>query len=424
MADNKQNDKISISAFGAVTPLGVDHDSIANCLKNGISGIKKIEKFNCDNFITQHAGVPELGNELIRWPSSKRHIAESVYADFAVKELLSHPLFPKRNYQTNRLGCIVGVDEPAVDIQLCLATKEKRRTSSKLDILDNVLSNFRLNDCLNLEPSSVLEVIYKNIPFSGLSTTHIGLCSASLQAIGMAVKLIRSDVLDAAIVGGVSGKVNPLNLARLELMDVISTDVGLDPEQRSRPFDRRRSGFVLAEGAILFLLERESCVIARGQKPLLNILGYGSSLSAEHIVAPHKESLEMKLAMQRALNDAHIAPEKIDLINAHGTSTVLNDLHESAAINEIFSCNSGVGVTANKSLHGHLIAAAGAMEILNTLISCQENFIPGSINCQDQDERCKINLIKATKPGRHNLIVKNSFGMGGLAASMVLERSI
>jgi 3-oxoacyl-[acyl-carrier-protein] synthase II len=249
----------------------------------------------------------------------------------------------------------------------------------------------------------------------------VGLCSASLQAIGMGMQAIHSGQLDAVIVGGISGKVNPINLARLELMDVISTDLNLDPTKRSRPFDQKRSGFVLAEGAVLFVIEKRNNILQRGDKPLLNLLGYGASLGAEHIVAPHQNSLEMRLAMQRALDSARMSALEVDLINVHGTSTVLNDLHESQAINSVFG-NDEVSVTANKSLHGHLIAAAGAMEVLNTLISTQEGFIPGSINCDHQDRQCKINLIKNTINETPNFILKNSFGMGGLAASMLLGR--
>lgn len=420
-AITKEN--IVISAFGAVTPLGSTYDAICDALKKGISGIKSIEKFNCETFTTQHAGVPDEGNELVRWPSNRPRFAELVYAEMAAKHLLAHPNFPKSLYNANRIGCIVGVDEQAADVQLCLKMKaDKKIEPSNNQLLDKMVRHFKINDCLNLEPSSVLSAIYKMIPFSGFSTTHVGLCSASLQAIGMGMQAIQHGKCDAMIVGGISGKVNPINLARLELMDVISTDLSLKPEQRSRPFDKRRSGFVLAEGAVLFLIEKESDVIARGDKPLLRLLGYGASLGAEHIVAPHHDSLEMKLAMRRALENSRLTSSDIDLINVHGTSTILNDHYESKAISDVFD-NKLVPVTANKSLHGHLIAAAGAMEVLNTLIALNEEFIPGSINCDEQDENCAVNLIKKTQFQKINRVLKNSFGMGGLAASMVLERS-
>lgn len=421
MRGQYNTENIVISAFGAVTPLGSTYEAICHALKEGISGIKPIEKFNCTTFTTQHAGVPDEGNALIHWPSAQPRFAELVYAEMAAKHLLAHSGFPKSLYDAGRIGCIVGVDEPAADVQLCLKMKaDKKIDESKNQLLDKMVRHFKINDCLNLEPSSVLSAIYKMIPFAGFSTTHVGLCSASLQAIGMGMRAIQQGKCDAMIVGGISGKVNPINLARLELMDVISTDLSLNPEQRSRPFDKRRSGFVLAEGAVLFLIEKESEVLARGDQVLLRLLGYGASLGAEHIVAPHHRSLEMKLAMKRALENSALTSNDIDLINVHGTSTILNDQHESEAVLDVFENNTSIPATANKSLHGHLIATAGAMEVLNTLIALNEGFIPGSINCDEQDEACAINLIKKTQFQKINRVLKNSFGMGGLAASMVL----
>ncbi len=413
------NEEVAISAFGAVTPLGNNWENIADCLWQGKSGIHKIHKFNCESFMTQHAGIPETYNES-GLNNRRRQSAEVLYTRHAARDLSAHPQFPGNCYAESEIACIIGVDEPAVDIPLCLRMKaDPKFRQQKLSLLEKLLKHFRLQDCLGLEPSSLLANIHEFIPFSGLTATHVGLCSASLQAIGLGFQAIQSGNVEAAIVGGVSGKVNPINLARLELMDVISTDTLLAPTERSRPFDAQRSGFVLAEGAVLFLLEKKSNIEARNDRPLLGIMGYGSSLAAETIVTPHHTSLEMKLAMHRALRDADIDPEKIDLINAHGTSTVLNDLHEAEAIKTLFLSNRRLLVTANKSLHGHMIAAAGAMEVLNTLISANEGFIPGVINLEHQDERCDIQLLHKSQRQSCEFILKNSFGMGGLAASVV-----
>ena len=156
----------------------------------------------------------------------------------------------------------------------------------------------------------------------------------------------------------------------------------------------------------------------------MSLLGYGSSLAAQHIVTPHLESLEMELCMKRALADAGMVPSQIDLVNAHGTSTVLNDLHESKAIHSVFGENAKfVKVTANKSLHGHLIAAAGAMEVLNTLVTINEKCVPGTINLDEQDSRCQLNVVRKTEAADINVVLKNSFGMGGLAASVILGKA-
>lgn len=418
-----RDDEIVISAFGCITPLGNSYDQIKYALQAGISGIKENKKFNCKDYVIKHAGIPDEGNEKIQWSStSKNIVGEMFYADYAAKNLVNHPNYPSNFYEPQRIGCIVGVDEPAADLRLCFNMFSETNASNLM--YDKLVNNIRLGEYINHEPTTVLNTIYKHIPFTGYANCHMGLCSASLQAIGMGVRAIQRGTIDAAVVGGVSGKVNPINLARLELVGAISLDVNFAPHERSRPFDKLRSGFVLAEGGVLFLLEKRSNVEKRKVDPLLKILGYGTSLSAQHIVIPHTESLEMELCMYRAIRDAKIDVKQIDVVNAHGTSTILNDLHESKAINTVFGkLNNSVKVVANKSQHGHLIAAAGAMEVLNTLISINENFIPGTINVDNQDKSCNVNIVKKTEYDVHtSVVLKNSFGMGGLAASMILGK--
>lgn len=249
--------------------------------------------------------------------------------------------------------------------------------------------------------------------------THVGLCSASLQAIGVGFESIANGRVDAAIVGGISAKVTQEHYVGLESVDVICTDETINGSERTRPFDIKRSGYIPAEGAVLFLLEDYDSAISRGATPLLEIVGFGTSLNATHIVKPAPDSSEMKNSMVRALKSARLSPNEIDLVNAHGTSTVLNDYHESDAICSVLS--NSVPVTANKSLHGHLIAAAGAMETLNTLISMNEDIIPGTINIESRDPSCKANIIQETMKSRIEYCMKNSFGMGGLAATIIFK---
>lgn len=417
-----RTDAVVISAFGAVTPLGGSYEELHAALREGRSGVRRIEKFDCSTYTTQHAGVPHEGNERVRWPSSRRIGTEQLYGDLAAARLLAHAPFVVRDYSPDRIGCLVGVDVPATDVQSALELVDKINGDKSREALIRVLvSHMRMSEFVSGDATSVFGAIHRHIPFSGCALAHVGLCSASLQAIGMGMLALRQGRVDAAIVGGVSGKVNPLNLARLESLDVVSTDLNLDPRHRSRPFDIRRSGFVLAEGAVLFLLERESAVRARGDTPLARVAGYGASLAAEHIVIPHLQSLEMRLAMQRALRDAGYAPADIDYVNAHGTSTILNDKHESEAIRAVFPTRPGIPVTANKSQHGHLIATAGAMEVLNTTIGLRERFIPATINLEEQAQECAVNVVRIAAPSDAKRVLKNSFGMGGLAASLVLE---
>jgi len=412
---------VGISAFGFSTPLGSDYEAVSISLREGRTGIREILKYDTTSFKSSYGGVPKEGNDAIRWPARTANmIGDVFYTDRAIDRLKRHPAFPANEYRAERIGCFVGADEPVADIQRALEFVERQCKPEKSERpSDAERAHFRPGNLLNYDPTIILKRVARALPFSGPAAIHAGLCAASLQAIGMGYLSVLRGRIDAAIVGGVSAKLTPEHFAGLEAVDVICTDERIAPPLRSRPFDTRRSGYVPAEGAVLFLLERVDRIKARGAECLLEIAGYGSSLGASHVVAPHPDSREMTLAMRRALSSAGLEPSEIDLVNAHGTSTVLNDIHEAKAIRDTLP--SDVMVTANKSLHGHLIAAAGAMETLNTLIGCREGFIPGTLNLELQDPRCPLNLVTSTVHSRPRHVLKNSFGMGGLASSMIFR---
>lgn len=415
-------DDIVISAFGCITPLGSTYQEICAALRIGRSGIREIKKYDTGSFKTKFAFVPDLGNEKIRWPhSGPPVIGDILYTRTALNALKSHPGYALEHYDPARIGCYLGVDEPVADIvqtATCVIEGEPEATSMN-ERAAVMARHFRVSDFLNYSPVTAMNQVRAAIDFTGPAFCHLGLCSASLQAIGTGFHALLDGRLDAVIVGGVSAKISPEHLIGLEAADVIATDASVPPEERSRPFDQWRSGYVPAEGAVFFVLERQSALERRSSKPLLKILGYGSSLNAQHIVKPHTESLEMVLSMRRAIKDSGLSPDEINLVNAHGTSTQLNDLHESKAINEVFGRR--VPVTANKSMHGHMIAAAGAMETLNSLISSLEGFVPGTINIKSQDPRCAVEVVEESREMAEQTILKNSFGMGGLAATLVLR---
>lgn len=417
-----KRDEVVISAFGCVTPLGSGEAEIAEALATGRSGVREIAKYDTASFRTRHAFVPDLGNDRIRWPHRGMPVVGDIlYTRAALKALKAHVGYALDSYEPERIGCYLGVDEPVADIVQtvrCIIDGEPEATG--LDDRAAVMTrHFRVSDFLNYSPVVAMTEVRAAIDFAGPAFCHMGLCSASLQAIGSGFHALQDDRLDAVVVGGVTAKISPEHLIGLEAADVIATDATIPPEERSRPFDQWRSGYVPAEGAVLFVLERRHAVEQRGARPLLAIRGYGASLGAQHIVKPRTDSREMALAMSRALDDAAISPDEITLVNAHGTSTQLNDLHESKAINDVFGRR--VPVTANKSMHGHMIAAAGAMETLNTLISSQRGFVPGTINLKSQDPRCQVDVVSECREMRRQTILKNSFGMGGLAASAVFE---
>ncbi|UZM14442.1 beta-ketoacyl-[acyl-carrier-protein] synthase family protein [Pseudomonas kielensis] len=413
--------RIVISGFGCCTPLGDSYAAIEGALRDGRSGVRKIAKYNTDRFKSRFAGIPALGNFLIEG-ERQQFSHDEFYTRAAMDNLLASIHLDPAVIGEHRIGCFLGVDEPVVDIQQTVnLAYDLNKVDGQFSNLDSALErHFRVQDFIRYDPTNALRTIHKFVAFKGPASVHLGLCSASLQAIGAGFQAVRQGRVDVAIVGGISAKITPEHYIGLESVEIIATDDRLDPTALSRPFDTRRSGYLPAEGAVLFLVESLESCLKGGREPLMELVGYGTSTNASHIVKPAPDSREMKLAMTRALTSAGLRVSDIGMVNAHGTATILNDLHESAAICTVLG--EQVPVTANKSLHGHMIAAAGAMETLNTLISLRSGFIPGTINLESKDSDCLVNVSPFTVQRSVDYCMKNSFGMGGLAASMVFKR--
>ncbi|MDZ5434581.1 beta-ketoacyl-[acyl-carrier-protein] synthase family protein [Pseudomonas fluorescens] len=413
--------RVVISGFGCCTPLGDHYAAIEDALRNGRSGVRKIAKYDTATFKSHFAGIPESGNFAIQG-ELRRFSHDEFYTRKAMENLLASVPFDPAAVDKQRIGCFLGVDEPVVDIQQTVnLAYELNKVDGRFVNLDRALEkHFRVQDFIRYDPTNALRTVHKFVPFKGPASVHLGLCSASLQAIGTGYQAVRQGRVDAAIVGGISAKVSPEHYIGLESVDIIATDERLGPTVLSRPFDARRSGYLPAEGAVLFLVESLGACLKAGREPLMELVGFGTSTNASHIVKPAPDSAEMKLAMTRALNNAGLQAGDIGMVNAHGTSTILNDLHESAAICAVLG--EQVPVTANKSMHGHMIAAAGAMETLNTLICLRSGFIPGTINLESKDPNCQANVSPFTLQRSVDYCLKNSFGMGGLAASMIFKR--
>lgn len=419
------DDKLCITAYGAVTPIGNTIEEIYDNLINHKSGIRKINKFNTGKLKTYFAGVPEIGNSNIHWPlTAPFKNGEIFYADIALTNLLKQSNF-NEYYKPNELGCIVGLDKPSFNIDSYLRFSKKfshLKDNSYLSKVECLKDTLKLGEFYHADTTSVLNAINNKVKIGSTSLCHLGLCSASAYSMIMAARDIISGKSEAVITGGISAKVSPYNIARLENMGVTTQDNHYTPEQMCRPFDKNRSGFVLAEGAILFLLEKYSRAKMRGATPLVILEGYGASLCSQHIVAPHTEEVEMLLCMGKALKNANISPDSIDLINAHATSTIQNDIHEAKAIKRIFGDSLPV-ISATKSQHGHLIAAAAAMEVLCIIASMKYGVIPKILNLEEIDFSMPHGLNFATSNTQKEIryALKNAFGMGGLAASLIFK---
>lgn len=413
---------LCISVYSAVTPLGNSVNEISPFLRNEISGFSEINKFHTDDYKCKYAGIPPDYNKNLAWPAPDECTPYEVFYARDTAKQLNQKVNILNYYAPHEVGCILGVEQPILDVSICKAVHDNISGDiTKEAVFNAARESFDTKLFEASTPGGLIKEIKKHIPFSAFAISLPGVCAASLQSVSMAVESIESGTVSAVICGGISAKVTPFDLALFEGMGVVSTDARFNADEMSRPFDKDRGGFALSEGAVLFLIERESEVFRRGDTPLLRICGHGFSMSAQHIVTPHTDEIEMTSAMLRALKCSKLNAADIDVISAHGTSTQQNDLHEANAIAKVFKGHKPY-VTATKSNHGHMMAAAGAMEILCIISYLKHGYIPGIVNLNKVDNNIPdINLVKKSTKFKPRYIIKNSFGMGGVASSVIFE---
>jgi 3-oxoacyl-[acyl-carrier-protein] synthase II len=245
-----------------------------------------------------------------------------------------------------------------------------------------------------------------------------------VQAIGDAARLIRSGEADIAICGGAEAAIDRVTLGCFAAARALSTGFSDSPEQASRPFDSQRDGFVMAEGAGLLVIESLEHALARGAKPLAELVGYGTSADAYHLTAGPEDGSGARRAMQLALQQASIAPGDVDHINAHATSTQVGDKGELAAIRAVFGSGSGVAITSTKSATGHLLGAAGGVEAIFTVLALQDQIAPPTLNLTQVDDAA-LGLDLVARVAREMPIeyaLSNGFGFGGVNASVLFRR--
>ena len=248
-------------------------------------------------------------------------------------------------------------------------------------------------------------------------------CATGTNAIGEACKMIQRGSAEAMITGGTESAVIPLMMAGFNAMGALSRRND-DPQRASRPFDKNRDGFVAGEGSAVLILESESHAKARGAKIYGEVLGYGLTDDAFHISAPAENGAGAAICMKNALADAGLAPNQVDYLNAHGTSTQLNDKSETAAVKTVFGEHAyEMVMSSTKSMHGHLLGAAGALEAIICLKAMQENLIPPTINYETRDPICDLDYVPNTARSKTlNRVMSNSFGFGGHNASIIFGK--
>ncbi|UNU74240.1 beta-ketoacyl-ACP synthase II [Moraxella nasovis] len=419
------NQRVVITGMGAITPVGNDLDTIWQNLINGKSGITKIDSFSdkidIGEFRSQIAGlVKDFDAREFLNPKEIRRFDEFMhYAQVVAAQALYHagliddikgdslPI----NVDGKRFGVVMGSGIGGI------GTIENSRDTLKAFGAKKV-SPFIIPGAIVNMPAGLIAIRHA---LKGANLATSTACTTSTHAIGLGARLIAYGDLDAVLVGGSEKASTPLGLAGFGAMHALSTRND-EPTKASRPFDKDRDGFVLGDGAGALVLESLAFAKARGATILAELVGFGMSDDASHITAPPDNGEGAKRAMQNALNDAGLNADMIGYVNAHGTSTPAGDVAESRAIQALFGDD--ILVSSTKSMTGHLLGAAGAVEAIFTILALQHQHLPPTINLDNPDERCTLDYIAHTARSVNNVnyAISNSFGFGGTNGSLVFGR--
>jgi len=407
--------RVVVTGLGAVTPLGIGAEKTWKALCAGKSGIGRISRFDTTNFQTKIAGEvkdfdPEdfLDKKQVRRMDSFVHycMASTIMA-------MEDSKLEITDQNSERIGVLIGTGLGG------LPTLEKNHTML-LEGGPKKISPFFIPMMIaNMAPGQI--AIHFGI--KGPNTCVITACAAGSHAIGDSYKVIQRGDADIMVAGGTEATITPLSIGGFNSMKAISTNND-EPEKASRPFDKNRDGFVPAEGAGTIILEELELALKRGANIYGEIVGYGLTSDAFHITAPDPQGSGAARCMKMALLDANISPHEVDYINAHGTSTPLNDTIETIAIKTVFNeYSKKIPVSSTKSMTGHLLGAAGGVEAVFTILTIRDGIIPPTINYETPDPDCDLDYVpNVARRADVRIAISNSFGFGGTNATLVFKR--
>jgi len=408
--------RVAITGMGVLTPIGIGLDETWSASVAGRSGVAEVSLFDITNYETKIAAevknfdpstymLPEVFRKTDRFAQLGVAAAVMAFEDAKIASLIDR--------EKNKIPVIIGSGLGGSlfheeQIFKLLEGKEPRRVLS--------------SSVPRIAPNSVSAFIAMQYKLRGPNLTISTACSSGGNAIAVASQMIESGVADIVVTGGVECPITPFTYAAYQSLRVLAQPIKSLTDV-SRPFDKQRNGFVLGEGAGILILEEYEKALARGAKIYALISGYSSNCGAYHMAAPDPSGDDAAMAMQDALLMAGLTPSDVDYINAHGTATKLNDECEAKAIGRVFGAGAnGPLVSSTKSMTGHTIGAAGAIEAILTANTIYRGQIPATINCDDVDDACDINIVKTTsieKKVRH--AVSNSLGFGSNNSVLVFS---
>lgn len=405
--------RVAVTGIGLVTPLGIGNKETWDAVCEGRTGVRRVSKFDPSEHKTQIAAeIHGFNPELFMNPKEARKTDTFIqYACASAKMALEDAGLEITDELSPVTGTIIGSGiggmETYVNTVLTMEEKGPGR-----------LSPFFITNIINNMAAGYVSIFFNAKGPNCCTTTA---CAASAHAVGYAALAIRKGDADIMFAGGTEAPIIPLTFAGFNAMRALSTR-NEEPERASRPFDRDRDGFIIGEGAGMLILEEMEFAKKRGARIYAEITGYGMSSDASHITAPSLDGPQR--CMEAALKDGGINPDEIDYINAHGTSTQLNDANETNAIKQVFKERAyKIPVSSTKSMTGHLLGAAGGVEAAFSVKSIDEGVLPPTINLDNPDPECDLDYVPhEARRVEVKTVLSNSFGFGGTNASLIFRK--
>jgi len=406
--------RVVVTGMGLVTPLGTGLDNVWDQIVQGKSGIGPITRFDVSRHETKIAGEVKNFNpeDYVPHKEVKKMDLFIHYALGAAQVAINDAKLDMTKEQSDRVGVVVGTGLGG------LPTIEKYHQVLMERGPDRITPFFIPMLIANLAPGQIA----MQHGIKGPNLCIVTACATGAHCIGDASRIIKYGDADVMVAGGTEANLTPLTVGGFNAMKALSTRND-EPEKASRPFEKNRDGFIVAEGSGIVILEELEHARARGARIYAEVVGYGYNADAYHITAPAPDGEGFARCMRMALHDAQLAPDQIDYINAHGTSTQLNDYTETLAIKEVFGDRAKkIPVSSTKSMTGHLLGAAGAIEAIFSILSIRDQICPPTINYEEPDPQCDLDFVPNTaRKQALNITLSNSFGFGGTNATLLFR---
>jgi len=409
------NRRVVITGMGLVTPVGIGVEETWSAICAGKSGVSEITQFDASAYQTQIAAEVKGFNaeDFMAKKEAKRNELFISYAMAATRMAMEDSGLKIDSSNANRVGVVTGCGLGGLGIMedtiLNVATKGPRRVSPFF--IPMMIGN--------MAPGMISIHFGAKGPNLSLATA----CAAGAHAVGDSFQMLRNGRVDAMITGGTEAVVSPTAVAGFNAMKALSTRND-EPQKASRPFDRDRDGFVIGEGSGILILEALDFALERGAPIYAEMAGYGLTGDGYHMTSPCPDGDGAVRCMQAALDDAGLAADQVDYINAHGTSTELNDLYESRAVKTVFKDHAHkLAISSTKSMTGHLLGGAGGIETVFSALSVYNDIIPPTINYENPAEECDLDYVpNVARKTTVNVAMTNSFGFGGTNATLILKK--